>query len=107
MDNPMASWTIIGTGIEGDLQRKSFGVTLDTDTGKWSASGPSVDKFFITKNGTFKLIGIPENGTQLVSPKLAEVAFLRALNGNSAVGSSGTGRASEKGANFTWKLDSK
>jgi len=103
----MAYWTVIGTGIEGDVQGKTFGLTLDTDTGKWIVAGASVDKFFITKNGTFKIVGIPENGTQLVSPQVAEVAFFKALNGSSAVGSTGTGRASEKGVNFNWKLDSK
>lgn len=103
----MAYWTVIGTGIEGDVQGKTFGLTLDTDTGKWTVAGPSVDKFFITKSGTFKFVGIPDNGTQLVSSQKAEVAFFKALNGSSAVGSTGTGRASEKGVNFNWKLDSK
>ncbi|WP_027573934.1 hypothetical protein [Bradyrhizobium sp. WSM1743] len=103
----MAYWTVIGTGIEGDVQGKTFGVTLDTDTGKWTVGGASVDKFFITKNGTFKFVGVPENGTQLLSPQVAEVAFFKALNGSSAVGSTGTGRASEKGVNFNWKLESK
>jgi hypothetical protein len=103
----MAHWTVIGTGIEGELAGKSFGVTLDTETGKWTAGGPSVDKFFTTKNGTFKFVGMPEQGTQLVSPQSAEVAFFRGLNAGSTVGSKSTGRASEKGANFNWKLDSK
>lgn len=102
----MAHWTVIGTGIEGDLAGKSFGVTLDTDTGKWTAGGPSVDKFFTTKNGTFKFIGIPENGAQLVSPQSAEVALFRGLIASSVVSSGSTGRASEKGVNFNWKLDS-
>lgn len=44
----MAYWTVIGTGFEGDVQGKTFGVTLDTDTGKWTVGGASVDKFFIT-----------------------------------------------------------
>lgn len=103
----MAHWTVIGKGIEGDLAGKSFGVTLDTDTGKWIAGGPNADKFFTTKNGTFQFVGIPENGAQLVSPQSVEVAFFRELNASSAVGSGSTGRASEKGANFSWKLDSK
>lgn len=103
----MAYWAIISTGIEGDVQGKTFGVMLDTDTGKWTVGGHSVEKFFVTKNGTFKFVGVPENGTQLVSTQLAEVAFFKALNGTSAVGSTGTGRASEKGINFNWKLDSK
>ena len=103
----MAYWTVIGTGIEGDVQGKTFGVSLDTDKSEWTVGGPSVDKFFITKKGTFKFVGIPENGTQLVSPQVAEVAFFTALNKGSAVGSTGTGRASEKGVTFNWKLDSK
>ena len=103
----MANWTLIGTGIEGDVQGKTFGVTLDMGNGKWTVGGGSVDKFFITKNGTFKFVAIPENGTQLVSPQIVEAAFFKALLGTSAVGSTGTGRASEKGVNFSWKLDSK
>ena len=103
----MAYWTVIGTGIEGDLAGKTFGVTLDTETGKWTVGGPSVDKFFVTKNGRFKVVGIPEHGTQLVSPTSSEVAFFRALNGTSDVTDEGKGRASEKGANFNWTLDSK
>lgn len=103
----MAFWTVIGKGLEGDTQGKSFGASLDTDNKKWSVSGPSVDKFFTTKSGSFKIVGIPENGTQLVSAGLSEVAFFKALNGSSAVGSKGTGRASEKGVNFEWTLDSK
>ena len=81
-------------------------MTLFTDTDKWTVGGASVDKFFVTKSGTFKVVGIPENGTQLVSPSIAGVAFFRALNGTSTVGSKGTGRASEKGVNFEWTLQS-
>ena len=103
----MAFWTVIGKGLEGDLQGKSFGVTLDTDSSTWTAGGVSVDKFFATKSGTYKIVGIPENGTQLVSPAKTEVAFFRGLNGTTSVGSTGSGRATEKGANFDWKLDSK
>lgn len=103
----MAYWTVIGRGIEGDVQGKTFAVTLDTDNDKWTVGGPSVEKFFVTKNGSYKVVGIPENGTQLVSPDLAEAAFFKGLNGSSAVGSKGTGRASEKGVNFEWTLDSK
>ena len=103
----MAHWTVIGTGIEGDAQGKTFGVTLDTSTGKWTAGGASVDKFFATKNGTFQFVAIPDNGTQLVSPQSVEVAFFKLLIGSSAVGSTGTGRASEKAVKFEWRLDSK
>lgn len=103
----MAYWTVIGKGLEGDVQGKTFGVTLDTDTKKWTVGGASVDKFFNTKNGTYKIVAIPENGTQLVSAAIAEVAFFKELTANSAVGSKGTGRASEKGLNFEWTLDSK
>jgi hypothetical protein len=46
----MASWTIIGKGIEGDVQGKTFGLTLDTNNNKWTVGGPNVDKFFVTKN---------------------------------------------------------
>jgi hypothetical protein len=101
------AWTIIGTGIEGDLHGKSFGLTLFEDTKTWQVGGPDVDMFFNIKNGTFIIAGIPENGTQLVSPTGAEVAFLKALNGTTPIGGTGTGRASEKGANFNWRLDSK
>lgn len=103
----MAFWTIIGKGIEGDLQGKSFGVTLDTSTDKWIANGSSVDRFLNIKAGTYKIAGLPETGTQLLKPGPAEVAFFRALNGASPVGATGTGRASEKGVDFEWKLDSK
>lgn len=103
----MAFWTVIGRGIEGDVQGKTFGVTLDTSADTWTVGGASVDKFFITRSGAFKIVGIPENGTQLVSASKAEAAFFKALNSSSAVGSTGTGRAPEKGVNFEWTLDSK
>jgi hypothetical protein len=106
MEGEMA-WTVIGKGTEGDVQGKSFGVSLETANKKWQAVGPDVDKFFTTRSGSYKVAGVPENGTQLVSPALAEVAFFSGLTGNSAVGSKGTGRASERGVNFEWKLDSK
>ncbi|MDF0495736.1 hypothetical protein [Bradyrhizobium yuanmingense] len=35
------------------------------------------------------------------------MAFFKALNGRSAAGSTGTGRVTEKGVTFNWKLDSK
>lgn len=103
----MSLWSIVGTGIEGEVQGKTFAVTLDSSINRWTAGGPSVDKFFATRNGEFKIVGIPENGTQLFKSSLTEVAFFRGLNGSSAVGSTGTGRATEKGVNFSWKLDSK
>ncbi len=103
----MAFWTLLGRGIEGDTQGKTFGVTLDTDEDTWRAGGGSVDKFFVTKRGGYKVVGIPENGTQLYSPTNSEVAFFKALNGTSSVGDTGTGRASEKGVNFEWTLQSK
>lgn len=103
----MAFWTIIGTGIEGDTQGKSFGLTLATETNKWNVAGPDVDKFFSTRSGNYKIAGLPENGTQLVKDGPPEIAFLRGLNGTSSVGDTGRGRASEKGVNFNWKLDSK
>jgi hypothetical protein len=103
----MAFWTIIGTGVTGDLQGKAFGLSLDTDSTTWIASGPSVDLFFKTKSGKFALGAIPELGTQLVDSAKTEVAFLTTLLGTTAVGADGTGRASEKGENFKWKLDSK
>ncbi|AYF00924.1 hypothetical protein PY32053_01283 [Paracoccus yeei] len=102
----MANWSVIGTGI-GDVEGKNFGVNLDTDTKKWTAGGGSVEAFFATKSGTFKVVGIPENGTQFVNPAGKEVAFFTALNGSSAVGSTGKGRSSERGVTFNWKLDSK
>lgn len=102
----MAYWSVIGTGI-GDIDGKKFGLTLDTSGGTWTVTGPSVLAFFSTRGGTFKVVGIPENGTQLVSPEGKEVAFFTALNASSAVGSTGKGRASERGVAFGWKLDSK
>ena len=41
----MAFWTIIGKGIEGDLQGKRFGLTLNIDDKKWTVGGPNVDEF--------------------------------------------------------------
>lgn len=103
----MAFWTIIGTGMEGDTQGKSFGLTLITDTSKWNVTGPDVDKFFSTRSGKYEVAGMPENGTQLVKDGSSEVGFLRGLNGTSPVGDKGKGRASEKGVNFSWELESK
>jgi hypothetical protein len=106
----MAYWSIIGTGNEGNGRNKSFGVTLDTDTGEWSAQGPHVSLFFATRKGDYKFVRIPENGTQLVKAGPKEVAFFTGLNGTSPVGATGSGRASEEGTeklSFTWKLDSK
>lgn len=71
-------------------------MTLDTDTSKWTAGAPIVDKFFTNKNGTFKFFSILEIGMQLVSPQSDEVDFFRGLNASSAVCSGSTGRASEK-----------
>jgi hypothetical protein len=103
----MAFWTVIGKGIAGDVLGKTFGLTLDTENNTWTVGGTSVDKFFVTKNGEYKFVAIPENGTQLVKPGPIEVGFLTTLNASSFVGSKGTGRASEKGVNFEWTLDSK
>jgi hypothetical protein len=100
----MAFWTIIGTGL-ADVQGKSFGVTLDTDKKTWVASGPSVDLFFSSKTGTFKITGLPELGTQLITPAGKEAAFFHALDGSTPVGFKAQGRAS--GVTFDWKLDSK
>lgn len=102
----MAYWTIIGKGIEGDAEGKSFGVTLDTDRSKWTASGPNVSMFFTSRSGKFAFVGVPENGTQLVNDDKAEAAFFKGLNASSKVGASNTGRASETGRNFNWTLDS-
>jgi hypothetical protein len=103
----MAFWTIIGRGIEGDTQGKTFGLTLDTDEDTWRVGGPDVGMFFVTRSGDYKVVGIPENGTQLYTLAPTEVAFFKALNGTSAVGDTGTGRASERGVNFEWTLQSK
>ena len=103
----MASWTIIGTGKEGDLQGKAFGLTLVTENNTWIVAGPSVGEFFVTRNGTWRVLVAPEQGTRLNGASGDEVAFFRGLTGTSAVGNTGTGRANEKGANFDWKLDSK
>jgi hypothetical protein len=103
----MAYWTILGKGSEGEGENKSFGVTLDTSTNKFSTQGVDVSLFFATRTGEYKFVLIPENGTQLFKAGPSEVAFFTGLNGSSAVGATGRGRASEKGLNFTWKLDSK
>jgi hypothetical protein len=102
-----AFWTIIGTGNSGDVTGMTFGVTLDTDKKEFIANGPDVDKFFVTKKGKFNLGAIPELGTQLLKADNTEAAFFTNLFGNSVVGATGTGRASEKGVVFDWKLDSK
>ena len=103
----MGYWSIVGTGIESDAAGKTFGITLDTATNRWTVFGANVDKFLTVNSGTFKFVAIPENGTQLLNSQMREVALLKGLNGNSVVGSVGTGRASEMGVNFKWKLDSK
>jgi len=82
-------------------------LTLYEDSETSQVGGPNVAMFFETKNGTFKIVGILENGTQLVSPSGSEVASFKALNGVTPIGGTGAGRASEKGANFNWRLDSK
>lgn len=102
----MASWTILGTGRDGNTQGKTFGISLNTSNNTWRASGPSVDLFFKSKTGNFKFAAIPESGTQLVNESNNETAFFRALLRSSVVGSKGTGRASEKGVNFDWLLQS-
>ncbi len=58
----MVLWTITGTGIEGDVQGKTFGLGLNTGDGTWFVNGLSVDKFFVTTAGNYKVVGIPENG---------------------------------------------
>lgn len=103
----MAFWTVIGTGIVDDLQGKSFGLSLNTDDETWTVGGPSVDKFFTTKSGAYKIALIPEKGLQLLNSHNEEAAFFTNLVGTSAVGDKGSGRATEKGVNFNWKLDSK
>lgn len=103
----MAYWTVIGTGKGGDVAGKTFGVTLDTETGQWTAGGGSVSAFFTSKSGKFKFALLPENGTQLVDGQNVEVAFFTALNGSSAVGQTGEGRAGELAVHFSRRLDSK
>lgn len=103
----MAYWTILGEGLDGGTNGKHFGVTLDTDRNTWIAGGSSVDLFFNTKSGNFDLAGIPESGTQLLSSSSSEVAFFSGLLGSNSIGASGRGRASEKGVNFNWLLESK
>jgi len=103
----MAFWTIIGKGKEGDTEGKHFGVTLNTDESTWVAGGPNVDLFFDTKSGPYSSVVVPENGTRLGNAAGEEVAFFKALTVASPVGATGTGRASEKGVNFDWTLDSK
>lgn len=102
----MAYWTIIGKGI-GDVDDKSFGLNLDTSAKKWSVSGPNVDVFFTSRSGDFRIVGAPEHGTRLAAAGGGEAAFLTNLDGTTAVGATGNGRASEKGELFSWKLDSK
>jgi hypothetical protein len=103
----MAIWTIIGKGIAGEGEGKSFGITLDTDAGKWNAGGPSVALFFNTRSGNYRIVAIPEQGMRLEGAGGAEAAFFTNLIGSTPVGATGNGRASEKGLLFTWKLDSK
>ncbi len=103
----VAHWTIIGKGTNEEGAGKSFGVTLDTDTGKWIAVGPSVDLFFATKSGNYRIVAAPERGTRLENASASEAAFFTNLVGSTPVGATGNGRASEKGLLFTWKLDSK
>lgn len=103
----MSFWSIIGTGKEGELEGRTFGLTLNTESNTWNVGGPSAGRFFETRNGTYRVVAVPENGTRLEDQRGEEVAFCRGLNGSSAVGSVGTGRASEAGANFDWRLDSR
>lgn len=103
----MAYWTIIGTGIDGAGTNKSFGVTLDTDGNTWIANGPSVDLFFKTKKGGYRVEMVPERGARLEGRSGDEVAFFTNLTGLSDVGAIGNGRASEMGFVFTWTLQSK
>ena len=99
----MAYWTIIGTGKVGEAKGKAFGVTLDTSNDTWIANGPSVDLFFTAKQGSFKVTGLPEIGTQLIAAGI-EAAFFTGLVGTSAPGDTGPGRAKDL---FDWRLDSK
>jgi len=106
----MARWSIIGTGTTGSGLNKSFEITLDTDTGKWTAQGDNVGLFFATRSGSYKFVSIPQSGTQLVKAGPSEVAFLNLLKASSPVGATGSARASEAGTeelDFTWKLKSK
>ena len=103
----MAYWTVIGKGIEEPVAGKAFGITLDTAASTWQVSGPSVALFFSTRSGPFKFVALPENGAQLLTSQNAEAGFCTFLNGATAVGATGRGRATEKGVSFTWKLDSK
>lgn len=103
----MAYWTIVGKGIDGAGTNRSFGVTLDTGGETWIANGSSVDLFFKTKKGGYRTAIVPERGTRLENSSGAEVAFFTNLTGASPVGDTGSGRASETGVVFTWRLDSK
>ncbi len=103
----MAYWTIIGKGISGEGEGKSFGITLDTDAGTWIAGGVSVAVFFDTRSGNYRIVAIPEHGMRLEGAVGAEAAFFTNLIGSTPVGATGNGRASKKGLLFTWKLDSK
>ena len=103
----MAYWTILGKGTDGSGADKSFGVTLDTDTNKWTASGVSVALFFPTKSGKFRFSPAPELGARLEDAGASEAAFFNNLIASSPVGQTGKGRASLSGLLFTWKLDSK
>ncbi len=103
----MAYWTVICEGIEDPVAGRSFGITLDTAASTWQVSGSSVALFFSTRSGPFNFVALPENGAQLLTSQNVEASFCTFLNGATAVGATGRGRASEKGLNFTWKLHSK
>ena len=61
-------------------------MTLDSDTGKWTVGGASVDKFFITKNGTFKFVGIPWVALDSVIATSAWLGRLNTKSGDRFVG---------------------
>ena len=101
----MAYWTILGKVNSGSA--KSFGVTLDTSTTRWLASGPGVNEVFKTKSGPYVIKPAPELGTFLMKSGSNEVvAVFRNLHGGSAAGATGNGRQHETALTFDWRLES-
>jgi hypothetical protein len=81
----MAYWTVIGEAIEDDLQGKAFGLTLNADSETCIAEGSSADKFFVSER-KYGVVGIKENGSQIVNSSGVEAAIFKALIGTTAVG---------------------
>ncbi len=91
----MANGTIVCSGILGETQGKSFGVSLDTDSNRWIAAGRSVDLFINDQSGEFNVVVLPENGLQIWNSSMVEQSFFTGMNGTTAVDDTGNGRAAK------------